>query len=227
VIAKRKRQFIGFGFDPDESTHHFLVHIPAGKQELVKIEEHFEWNNDEVAGSSKPPIIKVELDKYRWERIAEAAREQFNKRIRASGYRSVSWKIGKENILAPHYGKELTLLAWAVEDIDESLIPNVISNWVGLEPEERWWLYTTVNATFTKANVGGDRGWRKAIKIAFSENPVPEVPPDRFVEEPKAIRLPQRDKTSEKEGVHPSPQKKKRIKKKAYIQSSLFDKFER
>jgi len=227
VIARKKRQFIGFGFDPEESAHHFLVHIPTEKKDRVTIEEHFEWNNDGNASPSKPPIVKVELDQYRWERIAEPAREQFNKRIRASGHRSVSWKNGKANILAPHYGKELTLLAWAVEDIDESLIPNAISNWAGLEPEERWWLYTTVNATFTKANVGRDRGWRKAIKIAFSENPVPEISPERFVEEPEIIQLPQREKNIEKVMTSPSPPKKERNKKRVFIQRSLFDKIER
>jgi hypothetical protein len=223
VIARKKRQFIGFGFDPDESAHHFLVHIPVGKQNHVTIEEHFEWNAEEALTPPKPPIVKVELDHYRWERISDAAKDQFNKRIRTSAHRSVAWKNGKGNILAPYYGKELTLLAWAVEDIDESLIPNAISNWTGLEPEERWWLYTTVNATFTRTDVGRDRGWRKAIKIAFSENAVPDMPRERFVEEPENIQLPQKDETPVDKVISGAFPKKKKGKKKQPMQGSLFD----
>ncbi|MDP2268269.1 MAG: DUF3780 domain-containing protein, partial [Deltaproteobacteria bacterium] len=132
------------------------------------------------------------------------------------------------------------LLAWAVEDMDESLIANVIANWIGLEPEERWWLYTTVNATFTRAELGKDRGWRKAIRIAFSENPVPEIAGDRFVEEPEPVKLPQKDKdlkAETRDGGHdielrsnsfrvprsPAPKRKKQTQSNAKKQSNLFD----
>jgi hypothetical protein len=221
-MVRRKRQFVGFGFDPGESSHHFAVVIPKNEDTPVIIEERFEWNGETetLSDTAKASIVKVCLDRYRWGRIAEIVRGQFNKKIRSGGHRSVSWKAGQPNILTPHFGKELTLLAWAVEDMDESLIPNVIANWTGLEPEERWWLYTTVNATFTKAEVGKDRGWRKAIKIAFSENPVPETPSERFVEEPEPIRLPQKEailkvesstaayapKTKKRDAIRKSPQ---------------------
>ena len=137
-------------------------------------------------------------------------RDQFNKKIRSAGHRSVAWKTEQPNILPPHFGKELTLLAWAVEDIDESLIPNVIANWKGLEPEERWWLYTTVNATFTRADVGKDRGWRKAIKIAFSENPVPEMPGNGSLKNPRTFSLPQKDDAPKVESAAPASVPKKR-----------------
>jgi len=109
--------------------------------------------------------------------------------------------------------------------MDESLIPNVIANWTGLEPEERWWLYTTVNATFTKAEAGKNRGWRKAIKIAFSENPIPDVPGERFVEEPEAIRLPRKEDASKAESVaHRSfPKRKKKTAVRKNLQRSLFE----
>ena len=224
-MVRRKRQFIGFGFDPAESSHHFAVTVPEKAGEPVIIEECFEWNDGEAIAATKPPVIKVSLDRYRWDRIAEAAREQFNKRIRAAGHRSVSWKNGRSNILTPHFGKELTLLAWSVEDMGESLLPNIVANWLGLEPEERWWLYTTVNATFTKAEIGKDRGWRKAIRIAFSENPVPDMPAERFVEEPDPIRLPQKDITPEKGGDIPAgaQRKKKRPSAKRISQVNLFE----
>ena len=112
-----------------------------------------------------------------------------------------------------------------MEDIDESLIPNVIANWTGLEPEERWWLYTTVNATFTQAEAGKDRGWRKAIKIAFSENPVPEMPGERFVEEPDPIPLPSKEDDMAAKSVSPAPlpKRKRKTAPRKVPQASLFE----
>lgn len=226
MIVRRKRQFIGFGFDPGESAHHFVVIVPEKEEKPVTIEERFEWNDEleTAADTARPSLVKVRLDRYRWGRIAEAARGQFNTKIRSGGHRSVSWKTDQPNILPPHFGKELTLLAWAVEDMDESLIPNVIANWTGLEPEERWWLYTTVNATFTKADVGKDRGWRKAIKIAFSENPIPEIPGERFVEEPESIRLPRKEDVpkAESAALASASKRKKKTAVRKNPQLSLF-----
>ena len=227
MMVRRKRQFVGFGFDPGESAHHFAVILPESGEEAVTVEERFAWNDgpDVVEDTGRSLVVKVRLDRYRWERIADAARGQFNTRIRANGHRSVAWKVGQPNILPPHFGKELTLLAWAVEEMDESLIPNVIANWTGLEPEERWWLYTTVNATFTRAEAGKDRGWRKAIKIAFSENPVPEMPGERFVEEPDPLPLPRKKCTPKAEAAASSavPKRKKKTASRKPPQGSLFD----
>lgn len=230
MMVRRKRQFVGFGFDPGESSHHFAVMIPEKEDAQVAIEERFAWNDvTEAVAAAKSPVVKAYLDRYRWGRIAEVVRGQFNKKIRSDGHRSVSWKTDQPNILPPHFGKELTLLAWAVEEMDESLIPNVIANWTGLEPEERWWLYTTVNATFTKAEVGKDRGWRKAIKIAFSENPVPEMPGERFVEEPEPIKLPQKEDTSKVESAASvsAPKRKKKTANRKNAQFPLFEETER
>lgn len=51
------------------------------------------------------------------------------------------WKLVRRDL-----GKELVLLAWAIEDADPALIPTAIANWNGLVPEERWWLYTQTAA---------------------------------------------------------------------------------
>ena len=69
-------------------------------------------------------------------------------------------------------GKELVLLAWAVEDADPVLIPNAVRNWLGLSPEERWWLYTMTNAATGQALKGRNKGWRKAVRFALTENPI-------------------------------------------------------
>ena len=123
-------------------------------------------------GAVPEPVTKVTLDAYRWGRVAEAVAGEFNRRLRAGGNPAGRWLKG-ETVLAAHFGKELTLLAWAIEEIDPTVLPSMLANWLGLAPEERWWLYTTINATATAtAPPDPGRGWRKAIRIAFAENPI-------------------------------------------------------
>lgn len=181
-MAKRKAQHTtGFGFDPAQSPHHFVVITERGSGD-VAIEERFRWGDASDDSEAAPePSAKARLDAYRWTRIAPVVAETFNARLRAANLPTATW--GAESLLAPHLGKELTLLAWAVEEADPTLLPAMIANWVGLAPEERWWLYTTINATSGHPEHGRDRGWRKAIKIAFAENPVAAAAPSALLAE--------------------------------------------
>ena len=159
------RKVIDFGFAPDHSPLHFA--LTASKSD-VSVEIRFHWGEESEEPAQPEP--KAWLDGYRWSRIAEIVAHDFNRRLRAAGQRQARWKA-KETLLAPHFGRELVLLIWAVEDADPTLIQNMCANWGGLAPEERWWLFTTVNASSRHPEYGKDSGWRKAIKIAFAENP--------------------------------------------------------
>jgi hypothetical protein len=177
-VTKPRPKTLGFGFDPRQSPYHFVAVLPKDATGLVVIEERFGYQDDERDDAGQPPrgrAVKVVIDGYRWSRIADTARAQFNRRLRLEGLPVARWQAG-EVTLAAYFGKELTLLAWAVEDANPTLIPNMIANWLGLEPEERWWLYSTVNATSGHPEHGKDRGWRRAIKIAFAENPAGAAP---------------------------------------------------
>jgi hypothetical protein len=183
-MAKRKAQTTyGFGFDPAQSPHHFLV---DGRNDVgdVTIIERFVWDDGNESDADAPePNAKAILDAYRWARIAPVVTDVFNARLRLAGLPTASFSATPP--LAPHLGKELTLLAWAVEDADPTLLPAMLANWVGLAPEERWWLYTTINATSGHPEHGRDRGWRKAIKIAFAENPTSSAPPSVLLTTPQ------------------------------------------
>jgi hypothetical protein len=182
-MAKHRTTY-GFGFDPKESPYHFEVEMGS----LVKVIECFFSETDPSHPRDKSPVLKALLDRERWLRIEASVAKVFNQRLRAAGEHPSRWATGTTP-MAPYFGKELTLLVWAVEGADFTLIPNIVANWAGLVPEERWWLYTTVNATFTAPEVGQDRGWRKAIKIAFAQNPAPSPPPD-FVRQAPPLPLP-------------------------------------
>lgn len=168
-----KKKALGFGFIPNESEHHFLVIVPKGNKGNVTIYERFQWQEKSEEQTinviyDKP---KVEFSKHKWNLISEMLKIEFNKRLKKDGITLGKWKAGQvpvERLL----GKELVLLAWAIEDCDPSIIPDAIKNWKGLSPEERWWLFTMTNAS--TGNVHDKRGWRKAIRYALTENPVEE-----------------------------------------------------
>lgn len=173
-----------FGFDPAESVAHFVVEIPAGNRQDVYISEHLSW--DEEHGSSPMTLgperddggCRVRLARIKWNEIAEPLRVELNLRLRKMGKRPGRWKTG-QNIVARLLGKELTLLAWAVEDADPTLIPVAVANWRGLTPEERWWLYTMTAAASGHYSTGRNVGWRKAVRFALTENPVSGAIADR------------------------------------------------
>ncbi len=165
-----------FGFDPGESQHHFLLNIPGGAIQKIEISEHFTWG--ERTGSSEVTLsiradgqIRVALVRAKWDAIADEVQAEFNQRLRKLGMKPGTWRVGS-NLVRRELGKELVLLAWAIEDADPGLIPNALANWKGLVPEERWWLYTqTAAATGHGVNDRG-KGWRKAVRFALTENPV-------------------------------------------------------
>jgi hypothetical protein len=161
-----------FGFDPAESLHHFLIKIPQGTTRKIEFSGHFTWGA--VSGSSPMTLgagsggqIRVLLARPKWDAIADEVRAEFNRRLKSSGKKTGSWRVGP-NWVRRELGKELVLLSWAIEDADPTLVP-----------EERWWLYTqTAAATGHGVNDRG-KGWRKAVRFALTENPVTTSPSDR------------------------------------------------
>jgi hypothetical protein len=174
-----KFAYDGFGFSARESPHHFRVYIPPGNTRDVLISEFFTFDADtaDKTGSlSDHPDgqLKVLLPRAKWNAIADEVRAEFNRRLKSHGIKVGRWKTGNTPV-ARLLGKELVLLAWAIEDADPATIPTAIRNWLGLAQEERWWLYTMTNAATGHAASGRGKGWRKAVRYALTENPVFET----------------------------------------------------
>lgn len=176
-LSSDKAQIIDFGFRPEESFHHFLVLIPKGKDQDVIIFEQFDYDEEltinalqhQVTGSGSK--AKILLSSKKWGQIESDLRAEFNRRLKGMNHKSAKWKKGK-NFLHRLFGKELLVLAWAIEDADPGTIPLAIENWLGLRPEERWWLFTMTNAATGHAIRDRNKGWRKALRFALTENPV-------------------------------------------------------
>jgi hypothetical protein len=173
-----KAKYEGFGFCPQESLHHFRVTISSSVEKDITVTENFSW--DEESGAKKPSFsdahdgqLKVLLSHSKWNAIADEVRADFNKRLKVHGIKAGQWKNGVTPLARP-LGKELVLLCWAIEDAELASIPTAIRNWLGLAQEERWWLYTMTNAATGHAISGRNKGWRKAVRFALTENPITE-----------------------------------------------------
>jgi len=174
-----KIKTLGFGFIPTESHHHFLVNIPyaRSKDNNIYISEQNEWSENEERRkliqklSQDGSMLRVILPHNKWSDIADEVKAEFNRRLQYNGLKTGKWKTGLTPV-SRILGKELVLLAWAIEDADPSLIPIAVKNWLGLAPEERWWLFTMTNAATGQALSGKNKGWRKAVRYALTENPV-------------------------------------------------------
>ncbi|MGV2705425.1 UNVERIFIED_CONTAM: DUF3780 and DUF4357 domain-containing protein [Aeromonas salmonicida] len=159
-----KHPTLGFGVPATSDPHHFKVVIPKSNNGEVKISEHLGLQ----AQSDKFSVIdRVLLNRSRWAAIRAEVQRAFNARLKSYGLNTSSWEVG-ENVVDRLLGKELCVLAWAIEGMEIDNIPVAVRNWLALRPEERWWLFG-----MTAKSSGGvedrDVGWRIALRHALGD----------------------------------------------------------
>jgi len=146
----------GFGFDPSESEHFFQVSLSSQSGD-VHITEHMSWEKGlwdtkiRAVKADTDERLRVILSREKWDAIADAVKNEFNRRLRKMDIIGGNWKAQGLTPLSRLFGKELVLLAWAIEDADPGRVNIAIMNWLGLTPEERWWLFTMTNAATGQA----------------------------------------------------------------------------
>lgn len=165
-----KKDYIGFGYNPKESDNHFYVNIPEEKTGEVEIYERFHWDEEDQT-IKKQDILKLKVPRHKWAKIVDDVTKEFNTRLKADKKGICKFKTGGTP-LEKLYGKELMVLLWGIENNDPSGIPTAVRNWLGLQPEERWWLYTMTNAS--TGGINDRKGWRTALRYALCENPIEE-----------------------------------------------------
>jgi hypothetical protein len=160
----------GFGCPETTDPHRFEVDIPAARVADVTIVECYGIK----AGINGLPEVadRCRLPQPIWSLIAEDVKREFNERLRARKLAASRWTVGI-NRVERLLGKELLVLAWAVESAAPEVVPNAIRNWIGLRPEERWWLFN-ITAAATGFPEHSEIGWRKALRYALTGNPLAE-----------------------------------------------------
>ncbi|MDP1541035.1 MAG: DUF3780 domain-containing protein [Moraxellaceae bacterium] len=159
-----KHATLGFGVPATSDPHHFKVIIPKANTGKVQISEYLglQAQSDEFA-----VIDRVQLDRPRWTAIRAEVQRTFNARLKNHDVKTASWEVG-ENVVDRLLGKELCVLAWAVEGMDMEKIPVAVRNWLALRPEERWWLFG-MTAMSTGGINDGEKGWRLALRHALGD----------------------------------------------------------
>jgi hypothetical protein len=165
-----ERKTTGFGVPNDIDPHHFVVDIPAARANPVVITEQFGLSG----GSNGLPdsLERCRLNQEAWNAVRKELERVLNDRLKEKKLATSRWKSGK-NQVERLLGRELCILAWAIEAAPKETIPNAIRNWAGLKPEERWWLFAMA-ASMTGTWQDVDIGWRKALRVALTENPTGE-----------------------------------------------------
>lgn len=155
---------LGFGVPATSDPHYFKVFIPKASSGKVQISEHLGL---QAASSDSAVIDRVLLDRPRWTAIRAEVQRAFNARLAVHGIKSGTWKVG-DNPVDRLLGKELCVLAWAIEQMEMEKIPVAVRNWLALRPEERWWLFG-MTAMSTGGAMDAGKGWRAALKHALGD----------------------------------------------------------
>ena len=155
---------LGFGVPATSDPHHFKVTIPKANSSKVQISEYLglQAQSDEFA-----VIDRIILERPRWTSIRSEVQRSFNARLKSYNVKISAWKVG-ENVVDRLLGKELCVLAWAIEGMDMDKIPVAVRNWLALRPEERWWLFGMAAISTGGINDGG-KGWRIALRHALGD----------------------------------------------------------
>jgi hypothetical protein len=155
---------LGFGVPATSNPHHFIVEIPRNNTGTVSIVENLGLQSHDHTQSL---IARVILERTRWTAIRSEVQRAFNVRLKERNLKTSAWKVGA-NPVDRLLGKELCVLAWAIEGMDFDHIPIAVRNWLALRPEERWWLFGMTVITTGGVNDGG-KGWRLALRHALGD----------------------------------------------------------
>jgi hypothetical protein len=157
-------------FDVDDiyQEHAYLVRLTKGRNAMVQVFEVFgRPPGDQETEWAPETVLRCEAPRALWDAISPELRSEFNRRLKTEGKPAGRWSAD-DTAVQRLFGKELLVLLWAVEppDVKPVEIAVAIRNWLGLKPEERWWLYTmTAAATGLAHQVGF--GWRGALRQAL------------------------------------------------------------
>lgn len=159
-----KHATLGFGVPASSDPHHFKVTIPKANSGKVQISEYLglQAQSDEFA-----VIDRVIIERPRWTAIRAEVQRTFNARLKSHQVKTAAWKVG-DNLVDRLLGKELCVLAWAIEGMDMDNIAVAVRNWLALRPEERWWLFG-MTAMSTGGIKDGEKGWRLALRHALGD----------------------------------------------------------
>lgn len=175
-------EIIGFGVPNVVGPHHFVVQIPAGRNDPVVIIENYGLNGETI---NAKPVPRVIVSREAWRVVAVPLKAYLNQRVKNSLFEGKSSKDGVNfkastfslgnNKIERLLGHEVAVLAWAIEQADEDEARIAFTRWASHRPEELHWLYQQIVADAGRPE-NEPTGWRLAIKQALivkDDRPLP------------------------------------------------------
>lgn len=152
----------GFGVPNDPLPHQFLVRIPAGRSDPVEIWEDF---GAAGVGTTAQKLCRAAVSREAWRQVADGLKAHLNRRLKEKDLKASRFATG-ENRVERILGRELCVLAWAIEDATQDEAAIAFTRWSSHRPEELWWLFQQIDRD------GGEwdspkSGWRIAIRHAL------------------------------------------------------------
>lgn len=104
--------------------------------------------------------VRAKLSKTKWNYIQQDVKKEFNKRLLEVGLPKGSWDMTQTNFLDRFLGKELLLLAKAVDlGIDKDECMYILKTWLAMPQGERWYWYGKIT------NLAISESWMEALYI--------------------------------------------------------------
>lgn len=154
-----------FNAPTGDERPHVLVRV-GGKNELVEIFELRENVDNRLKA-----VTRAQLTLLQWQSIAPSAEHAFNEYLREAGERPGRFrKTGETRLSINNLGKELLVLAWAIEDATAAEVEVIKASWQRLHRIERWWLYNQTVALNGDPR-GRGKGWRAALRLMLGATP--------------------------------------------------------
>lgn len=158
-----------FGVPNTAAPHHIVIKVPSDRSADAELWEDF---GAAGIGTSLHLICRVILPRAVWCAIAPAVETHMNARIREKGLKTSRLRIG-DNRIDRILGREVIVLAWAVEHMTPAQAEAAVARWKHYRPEEMWWLFQQIDID-GRAWDAPQKGWRAAIKVAFANNEISE-----------------------------------------------------
>ena len=152
----------GFGVPNRMNPHQFLVEIPKSRIENVEISEDF---GAAALGTGVQKLNRAVIPRRVWTKVAPGLQSYLKRRLKEKQIRVSRFSTG-ENRIERILGREICVLAWAIEDATPEEAVIALLRWSSYRPEEMWWLFLQIDRD------GGEwdsprSGWRGAIKQAL------------------------------------------------------------
>ena len=160
-----------------------VVRVPRGNSAAVLISAHLGMGSETAR---EQVIDRVLLERPRWTAIRAEVQRAFNTRLKEHNLATGTWKVG-DTPVDRLLGKELCVLAWAIERLEPEKTGIAVRNWLALRPEERWWLFG-MTAIATGGIGDAEKGWRVALRFALGDVAQNELMKPRTLTEKQAHR---------------------------------------